>query len=238
MEVQPAAVGPVEPKQGMSTGRIVLLVVVVAILASAATVWLMTHYLFPRAFSPVQLSEKEQRVLSEKLERIDVSTRALPRRATAGGAAPTAPGATAEPLQPERYTEAGATREIAFTERELNALLAKNTDLAQKLAVDLSEGMASAKLLIPLDPEFPILGGKTLKVSAGLELSYANQKPVIALTGVSVWGVPIPNAWLGGLKHVDLVGEFGGQEGFWKSFADGIELIRVSDGELIVKLKE
>lgn len=235
MEVQPAAVGPVEPKQGMSTGRIVLLVVVVAILASAATVWLMTHYLFPRAFSPVQLSEKEQRVLDSKLERVEATTLGRRRQASSPGTAPPDAG---KPLEPERYSEAGAKREIAFTERELNALLARNTDLAQKLAVDLSEGMASAKLLIPLDPEFPILGGKTLKVSAGLELSYANQKPVIALTGVSVWGVPIPNAWLGGLKHVDLVGEFGGQEGFWKSFADGIELIRVSDGELVVKLKE
>jgi len=61
---------------------------------------------------------------------------------------------------------------------------------------------------------------------------------VLALTGVSVWGVPIPNAWLGGLKNVDLVGEFGGQEGFWKSFADGIEYVQVTDGQVIVKLKE
>ena len=232
MEVQTVPAGPVEPKQGMSTGRIVLLVVLVAIVASAATVWVITRYVFPREFSPVQLSEREQRVLDEKLERVEATTLGRPR------AAPAETGGAGKPLEPERYSEAGAKREIAFTERELNALLARNTDLAQKLAVDLSEGMASAKLLIPLDPEFPILGGKTLKVSAGLELSYVNQKPVIALTGVSVWGVPIPNAWLGGLKHVDLVGEFGGQEGFWKSFADGIELIRVSDGELVVKLKE
>jgi hypothetical protein len=55
---------------------------------------------------------------------------------------------------------------------------------------------------------------------------------------VSVWGVPIPNAWLGGLKNVDLVGEFGGQEGFWKSFADGIEYVQVTDGQVVVKLKE
>ena len=235
MEVQPAAVGPVEPKQGMSTGRIVLLVVVVAILASAATVLLMTHYLFPRAFSPVQLSEKEQRVLSEKLERVEATTLGRPRQAGSPGTAPPDAG---KPLEPERYSEAGAKREVAFTERELNALLARNTDLARKLAVDLSQDMASAKLLIPLDPEFPILGGKTLKVTAGLELRYADQRPVVALTGVSVWGVPIPNAWLGGLKHVDLVGEFGGQEGFWKSFAAGIDYVQVTDGQVIVKLRE
>jgi hypothetical protein len=61
---------------------------------------------------------------------------------------------------------------------------------------------------------------------------------VVALTGVSVWGVPIPNAWLGGLKHVDLVGEFGGDPGFWSSLAAGIEDIRVDDGKITIKLKE
>jgi hypothetical protein len=219
----------------MSTGRIVLLVVVVAILASAATVWVITQYVFPREFAPVQLTDKEQRVLDQKLERVEARTLGRPRPA---GAAGTAPAEVDKPLEPERYSEAGARREVAFSERELNALLARNTDLARKLAIDLSQDMASAKLLVPLDPEFPILGGKTLKVTAGLELRYANQKPVVALTGVSVWGVPIPNAWLGGLKNVDLVGEFGGQEGFWKSFADGIEYVQVTDGQVVVKLKE
>jgi len=235
MDAQPVQAGPVEPARGMSTGKIVLLVVVVAILASAATVWVITHYVFPREFSPVQLSEKEQRVLDAKLERVEATTLGRPRQAGSPGTAPTDAG---KPLEPERYSEAGAKREVAFTERELNALLARNTDLARKLAVDLSQDMASAKLLIPLDPDFPILGGKTLKVTAGLELRYADHKPVVALTGVSVWGVPIPNAWLGGLKNVDLVGEFGGEEGFWKSFADGIEYVQVTDGQVIVKLKE
>lgn len=235
MEAQPVSAGPVEPRRGMSTGRIVLLVVVVAILASAATVWVITRYVFPREFAPVQLSEREQRLLDEKLERVEATALRRPR---AAGAPSTPPGDAGKPLEPERYSEAGARREVAFSERELNALLARNTDLARKLAIDLSQDMASAKLLVPLDPDFPILGGKTLKVTAGLELRYANQKPVVALTGVSVWGVPIPNAWLGGLKNVDLVGEFGGQEGFWKSFADGIEYVQVTDGQVVVKLKE
>ena len=141
-------------------------------------------------------------------------------------------------LQPERYTETDANREIILTERELNALLAKNTDLASKLAIDLAEDLASAKLLIPLDEEFPILGGKTLKVTAGLEMSYRDQRPVVALRGVSLWGVPLPNAWLGNMKNVDLVQEFGDQKGFWKSFADGIDEVKISDGQLRVRLKE
>ena len=53
-----------------------------------------------------------------------------------------------------------------------------------------------------------------------------------------MWGVPIPNAWLGGLKNIDLVREFGGGEGFWKALADGIEDIRVQDGKLLIQLAE
>jgi hypothetical protein len=51
-------------------------------------------------------------------------------------------------------------------------------------------------------------------------------------------GVPIPNAWLGNLKNIDLVQEFGGNRGFWKTFADGIEYIHVENGRLLIKLKE
>ena len=143
-----------------------------------------------------------------------------------------------ENLEPEPYSEKNANREIQLTERELNALLARNTDLAQKLAIDLSDDLASAKLLVPLDPEFPFLGGKTLKVTAGVELRYTNQKPVVILRGISIWGVPIPNAWLGGIKNIDLVREFGMQSGFWRSFAAGVDDIRIVEGRLTITLKE
>ncbi|MCI5139928.1 MAG: arginine N-succinyltransferase, partial [Candidatus Electrothrix sp. AR1] len=61
---------------------------------------------------------------------------------------------------------------------------------------------------------------------------------VVVLKGVSVMGVPIPNAWLGGLKNIDLMQEFGGEPGFWQSLGEGVESIQVRDGELYVKLKE
>jgi hypothetical protein len=141
-------------------------------------------------------------------------------------------------LKPERYSEAGAKREVSFNERELNALLAKNTDLARKLAIDLSADLVSAKLLVPMDPDFPVLGGKTLRFNAGLEMAYVNGQPRVVLKGVSVMGVPVPSAWLGGLKNVDLVTEFGASPGFWKSFAEGVEDIRVEDGRIKIKLKE
>jgi hypothetical protein len=51
-------------------------------------------------------------------------------------------------------------------------------------------------------------------------------------------GVPIPNAWLGNIKNVDLVREFGGQGGFWDLFSEGVEDLRISEGSLTIRLKE
>ena len=199
------------------------------LLSVIATVLVINFYLFPKKLDPVELSQREETALNQKLIQFGL---------------PTLPGSVSnqtpetKTLEPEAYTEVGADRNISFSEKELNAMLAKNTDLADKVAIDLADNLASAKIIIPLDPDFPVLGGKTLKVNAGAELAYANGRPIVVLKGVSVWGVPIPNAWLGNLKNVDLVKEFGGNEGFWKSFADGVDNISVSSGQLNIKLKE
>jgi len=214
---------PAKTHSGWKIAGLVLLAVVLSV---GITLWLVFFVLFPSEFKPVTLSQKEERVLEQKLERLDptYASRATPD--------------DRPPLTPERYTEEGASREIALSEKELNALLAKNTDLAHRLAIDLSDSLASAKLLVPLDPEFPLFGGKTLKLTAGMEMRYAEGRPVIILKGVSIWGVPMPNAWLGNMKNIDLVQEFGADQGFWKSFADGVEAIEVDEGKLRIKLKE
>ena len=141
-------------------------------------------------------------------------------------------------LEPERYTEDPAKREIRITEKELNALIAKDEETARRVAIDLSDDMISLKLVIPVDNDFPILGGKTLRLSFGVTLRHEAGKPVVVLRGVSIGGIPIPNAWLGNIKNIDLVKEFGSQRGFWSAFSEGVEGIKVSDGALFIKLKE
>ncbi len=233
-----------EPKTRSSWGRTWFLVLFAAAVACALTYFLVTRMMFPQSFHPVELSSKEAAALEAKLRDLEpmqrraaVEPEPTPGDPASGRHAPV-PARKMEPLQPERYDESQATREISFSTREINALLARNTDLARKVAIDLSEDMASAKVLIPLDPDLPLLGGRTLKVTAGLELRYADQRPVIALKGVSIWGVPLPNAWLGGVKNVDLIQEFGMEKGFWNTLAAGVEYVRVSDGRLTLKLKE
>lgn len=209
--------------------------ILLAILLTLLTVWILNTVLLPSEFKPVKLNTKEQQVLDEKLQRLERFQTQADRRASRSRPFPKE---TDDALTPEPYTEEGASREIRLSEKELNALLAKNTDLATRLAIDLSDNLASAKLLVHLDEEFPLLGGNTVKLTAGAELAYAEGKPVIKLRGISVWGVPVPNAWLGGIKNVDLIEEFGQEPGFWKAFADGVEAIEVKQEHLLIRLKE
>jgi hypothetical protein len=191
--------------------------------------WLVSHFLFPSQFTPVSLSASETQILNQKLDILNLPL--LNENADITNKVVT-------PLTPEAYTEADANREVTFTEREINAMIANNTDMADKLAIDLSSDLASAKLLMPLDPDMPLLGGKILRLQAGIELAFGKGQPIVKLRGVSAWGVPIPNAWLGNLKNIDLVHKFGAEGGFWQSFADGIDHIKVSDGTVIVTLKQ
>ena len=205
-----------------------LAVTALAVLAASLVgIWLVQKYVLVREFAPVSLTPIEEKVLDEKIERVERMGEL---------SAPAAP-ADAPPV-PEPYVEDPAMRTLVFSEKEVNALIAKNTDLAKKVFIDLSDNMASAKLLLPLDPDFPILGGKTLRVTAGLGFDYSNGWPTIMLKGVSLWGVPLPNAWLGHIKNKDLVNAFGRKSGFWKSFADGIEHIEIKDKTLEIKLRE
>ena len=216
------------------------LIVITVIITAGLTIFLFKTYLFPSEFKPVTLNPAEERALALKLEKIDSmgtglvlhEDHDLRNSSESGRSIPKTP------LEPEPYSEKGAEREIEFTERELNGLLAKNTDLADKLAIDLSENLISAKLLLPVDQDFPVLGGKILRFRSGMDVSCRQGKPVVILRGVTIMGVPVPNAWLGGMKNIDLVEKFGTERGFWKTFSDGVEDIKIEEGLLKVRLKE
>jgi len=216
---------------------IVLLTILVTV---GITYWILSTYIFAREFKTVALDTKEEQVLDEKLRvlGIDPGT-SLSGKPAKASAKPVSDEFDAQGnLKPMRYSEKGTKHEVFFSQRELNALLANNTDLAKKVAIDLSDDLVSARMLMPMDPDFPLLGGKTLRASAGVEMAYHDGKPIVVLKGVSIWGVPIPNAWLGNLKNIDLVGHYGTDQGFWKSFAAGVQDIRVEEGVLKIKLKE
>ena len=219
-----------EKKKGMNRLLIPGLVLVTVLISVGITVWIVNSYIFPKKFKPVVLSQKEESVLDQKLKRFHGIGSSKLSTDTSGET-------ETATLTPEKYSE-DSDKVIRLTERELNALLAKNTNLSDKLVIDLSDNLLSVKLLIPVDQEFPFIGGKTIKVMAGMELAFKNSHPIVMLKGVSLMGVPIPNSWLGGLKNIDLIKEFGHDEGFWDAFSEGVGEMHAEEGRFIIKLKE
>ncbi|MFO7558655.1 MAG: hypothetical protein R6X10_07465 [Desulfobacterales bacterium] len=220
-------------------GVLVLLFLAV-ILTAGVSILLFKFYFLPSEFTPVNLNPQEERALAEKIETIDSISHRIPSQrddAVRRSSRSIRFDSTSE-IEPEPYSEKGMNREIEFTERELNGMLAKNTDLAKKLAIDLSDDLISAKLILPVDEDFPIIGGKILRLRSGMVFTYTQGNPVVILKGITIMGVPLPNAWLGGIKNIDLMEKFGTDKGFWKTFSDGVENIRVEEGRVKIKLRE
>lgn len=207
---------------------LVIIFAFLCVVALLVALWVKRN-VYASKFTPVSLSEREQQVLETKLTRIQEGRPPPPQddRSQHG-----------RPLDPEPYSEEGANREISLTERELNGLIATTPDVAERVAIDLSEDLVSVTLVVPVDDEVPVLGGKTLRVHMGLTIRYEGNRANIALKGVSLGGIPMPNAWLGNLKNVNLLEEFGTGDGFWKVFSEGVRDIRVRQGHLRITLKE
>ncbi|MEA3362425.1 MAG: arginine N-succinyltransferase [Thermodesulfobacteriota bacterium] len=231
-------------KNGFSGMQVFGIVVLVMVLTVVGTIFAARAWLFPSSFTPVVLSQQEEKQLENKLQRFEMigsptaTSRLQNDQQSTNAQENPAKRLPDGSLKPEAYSEEGASREITLSEREINAILAKNTDLADKLAVDFAANLVSAKMLIPVDPDFPMFGGKILRVKAGVELAYRGSRPVVKIRGVSIMGVPVPAAWMGGLKNIDLIEQFGTDKGFWKEFSDGVDSITVQDGRLHIQLKE
>lgn len=219
-------------RSGLTTLQVVGLVVAAMLLTMVATLLIVKSWLFPKPFEPVVLAPAEAQRLEQKLARFEQEGARIPDHRVAGESS------TLGELRAEPYAENDLAREIVLTEREINAMIARNTDLARKVAVGFSADLISLNLLIPMDPDVPFLGGKILKVRGGAEFAFRGDRPVFILRGISVMGVPLPNAWIGGLKNIDLVQVFGAEPGFWQGFAEGVAAVEVRDGTLRIQLKE
>ncbi len=127
------------------------------------------------------------------------------------------------------------SKEIILTERELNGLLNENTNLGKSVSLELARNAIHARVETDLDPDLPVIGGKRLKARARFRISEEPGKTTFILDDVTVWGISLPNDWLGGLKGHDLLGEsLGGKRGG----IAGVEEFRVEPGRLIIRLSE
>jgi hypothetical protein len=158
-----------------------------------------------RPIRPVVLSPQEKAVVEAKVEAIQ------------------------KPAEP---TYEKGSKEIILTERELNGLLNQNTNLGESLKFELVTNAIHARLETDLDPNLPIFGGKRLKARARFFVGGSPEKPALVLDDLTVWGISLPNDWLGGLKGQDLLGEaLGGG-------IRGVEEFKVESGKLTIRLAE
>ncbi len=215
--------------RGIALLGVLAMLAAVVVVTAGGTAWWLSSNVYAKPFEPTRLDDREQAVLSTKLASLE---------GTARRAVPAADVPAGSPLEPQPYSEDDTTREISLTERELNSMVAREPDVARRVAIDLAEDLISVKLLVPVDSDFPVLGGKTLRFNFGLELGFAAGQPVVAIRGVSLGGVPVPSAWWGDIKNQNLVEKFGTEGGFWDRFAKGVENLQVREGHLWVQLKE
>lgn len=214
--------------RGRSSSLPWILVLLLAVLLVAAG--LRIHYLMQtERDTGVSLSPAEQEALDEKLAVLrDASVGATPEAAEPAGVRLPEPGTGPAA---EIYEEDPEQRYLRFTERELNAAIARDPALAGRAAVRLSPERVSSSFLVDVPEDLPLLGGRRVRVQAGLRLTTDGDRVQAELLGVSLAGVPLPNAWLGGFKGRDLL-----EGSALSTLGAGVQSVEVGDGWVALQL--
>lgn len=233
----------VAPRAKASKATIVLCVLAGLILLLLISVGIYYWYNFHGRIKPTALSQSEQVILSEKLEavtgeRIEIHADGL-EGAGEAGVITRHDGKPVDVDDDQIYAE--DRRTLILTEREINGFLHHNTDLAERIHVELGTDTITAKTITHFQPETPMVGGMTLRVNfiLGAYLD-ADGKLALEVRDVSAGGVPIPNAWLGDIKNKNLIdlGDNPEGSGILQKLAEGIADFKVENGQIRIRLNE
>lgn len=188
-----------------------------ATLTIAGTAWWVKRNIYASPFTPVALSATEQSALDQKLAVLKQS-----------GAA------EAAPVDPEV-----AKRTLTITDREINAFL-EQQGLGEQVKVSLHNGGGTATFLLPMSSDGVPNSGPTLRISVSLGAKMdENKKFALSISDVSVGGVPLPNAWLGNMKGLNMLADAPiSDDPALKAFAAGIRDFSIRSGQLSVVLNE
>ena len=126
-------------------------------------------------------------------------------------------------------------KEIVLTERELNGLIHENTGFGEQLKLQFAKDAIHARISADIPEDFPVMAGKKLKGKARFLVSQADGTPALILDDLTIWGISLPNAWLGDLKGQNLLGNLLSAPG---GSVAGIEEISIANRALVIKLAE
>lgn len=188
-----------------------------ATLTIAGTAWWVKRNIYASPFTPVALSATEQSALDQKLE-------VLKQSGTAEAA----------PVDPEV-----AKRTLTITDREINAFL-EQQGLGEQVKVSLHNGGGTATFLLPMSSDGVPGSGPTLRISVSLGAKMDQDKKfALSISDVSVGGVPLPNAWLGNMKGLNMLADAPiSDDPALKAFAAGIRDFSIRSGQLSIVLNE
>lgn len=190
----------------------------------AITIWWIQ-----RPIKPVTLTEKEKVVLDQKLEKISKDN-SYPSSVTNRAIQP--------PQKPSEPVYTPGSKVLRITEREINGLLNQNTDLGQTVRLEFVRDAINAYLAVPIPKDFPIGGGRTFRARSRFHLSLdANGQPDANLEDVTVLGISLPNAWLGGVKGKNLLAD-AARDRNGRPILRGIKGLHVESGALVLELED
>jgi hypothetical protein len=212
-----------------------LAIVIVVVLTVVITLWWVQ-----RPIKPVVLSAAEKAEVDEKIDRLNSAKAPAPASnpGPRSGAQPVARnGAPEVPAEPPRNYVPGS-KSLRITDREINGLLNLNTDLGNSVRLEFVRDAVNAYVAVPIPKDFPIGGGRTFRARGRLRLSLGNGgAPYAIVEDVTVFGISLPKAWLGGLKGENLFGEaLGGRND--SRVLKGIKGLRVESGALVLDVAD
>ncbi len=200
-------------------GLLALLLIIVATVA--ITLWWLQ-----RPIKPVVLSASEKAKVDDKLQHL-------------GGAAESRSSisssrdSVSKPELDRSYTP--GSKELQLTERELNGLLNANTDLGKTVRLELARDAINAYLAVPIPQDFPVGGGKIFRARGRFRVSLNDQAPYAILEDVTVLGLSLPKAWLGGLKGENLLADAVGQHN-GRPALRGVKSLRIIPGAIVLEV--
>ena len=125
-----------------------------------------------------------------------------------------------------------------LTEREINGLLNANTDLGKSVRLEFAQDAVNAYVAVRIPEDFPVGGGKMFRARGRFRVSLGNGgAPYAILEDVTVFGLSLPKAWLGGLKGENLIGQAMGERN-GSPILRGIKSLRVEPGALVLEVED
>lgn len=188
------------------------------LLTAVGTIWWVKHNIYASPLRPVELSQTEKIALDAKLAKLEFSEEVVPAEAPA-------------------KTD-GDPRTISISSKEINSFLAEQ-GIGEQVKLEVTRNRIAANFLLPIDKDAPLFAGTTLRIRLALSaLMNETGKLVVKVDDVSLGGIPLPNAWLGDIKGLDLITSNIGEDPALERFAAGIKDFRLENGQVNIVLNE